>query len=35
MSWNVDELVARKEEIVDGGKLKVQLVGDFGPDQFK
>jgi len=35
VNWDVEELVARKEEIVKGGKLKINLVGDFGEDQFK
>lgn len=35
VNWDVEELVARKEEIVKGGKLKLNLVGDFGEDQFK
>jgi NAD(P)-dependent dehydrogenase (short-subunit alcohol dehydrogenase family) len=33
-NWDVDELVARKDEIVDGGKLMVNLVGTFGKEQF-
>ena len=35
VNWDVEELVARKEEIVEGDKLKVQLVGNFGQEQFK
>ena len=35
VNWDVEELVARKEEIVKGGKLKINLVGDFGENQFK
>ena len=33
VNLDVDELVTGKEEIVNGRKLKVQLIGDFGPDQ--
>jgi len=33
-NWNVDELVARKEEIAEGGKLSVVLKGEFGEKQF-
>lgn len=33
-NWSVDDLVARKEEIVAGGKLSVVLKGEFGQDQF-
>ncbi len=35
VNWDVDELVERKEEIVEGGKLKIGLVGGFGEEQFK
>jgi NAD(P)-dependent dehydrogenase (short-subunit alcohol dehydrogenase family) len=34
-NWDVDELVARREEIVNGGKLLIDIVGDIGADQFK
>jgi hypothetical protein len=31
----MEELVARKDEIVKEDKLKMILKGDFGPDQFE
>jgi NAD(P)-dependent dehydrogenase (short-subunit alcohol dehydrogenase family) len=34
-NWDADELVKRKEEIVNGGKLLIDIVGDIGADQFK
>lgn len=33
-NWSVNELVERKEEIVQQGKLSVGLVGEFGSNQF-
>ncbi|KAG4444286.1 hypothetical protein IFR05_000261 [Cadophora sp. M221] len=34
-NWSVDDLTARKEEIVTLGKLSVRLEGDFGHEQFE
>jgi hypothetical protein len=34
-NWSVDELVERKGEIVEGGKLSLVLKGEFGEGQFK
>ena len=34
-NWSVDELVARKEEIVSQEKLLVGIKGEFGEKQFK
>lgn len=33
-NWSVDDLVARKEEIVSEGKLSLVLKGEFGEEQF-
>lgn len=33
-NWSVDELVERKGEIIQQGKLSVGLVGEFGSNQF-
>lgn len=33
--WDVDELVARKEEILSGKQLTIRLFGTFGPEQFE
>ncbi|KAL1597191.1 hypothetical protein SLS60_008773 [Paraconiothyrium brasiliense] len=33
-NWDVDDLVKRKEEIVEGGLLKLNLMGQFGEKQF-
>ena len=33
-NWDVEELEARKKEIMEGEKLKIQLGGDFGDGQF-
>ncbi|KAI9805011.1 MAG: hypothetical protein M1833_006314 [Piccolia ochrophora] len=34
-NWSVEELVQRKQEIVDGGLLRIGLKGTLGIDQFK
>ncbi|KAK9367590.1 hypothetical protein V1509DRAFT_626419 [Lipomyces kononenkoae] len=34
-TWDVDELMARKEEILSGKKLTIGLFGTFGPEQFE
>ncbi|KAH9218601.1 putative oxidoreductase ucpA [Leptodontidium sp. 2 PMI_412] len=34
-NWSVDDLSARKEEIIAQGKLSVRLEGDFGHEQFE
>ena len=34
-NWCVDELVARKEEIVKNGLLSIDLTGKFGKEQFE
>ena len=34
-NWDVDELVARKDEIVSKDLLKVVLSGEFGAGQFE
>ncbi|KAK9238487.1 hypothetical protein V1525DRAFT_111220 [Lipomyces kononenkoae] len=34
-TWDVDELVARKEEILRGKNLTIGLFGTFGPEQFE
>jgi NAD(P)-dependent dehydrogenase (short-subunit alcohol dehydrogenase family) len=33
-NWSVDDLAARKEEIVSEGKLSLVLKGEFGKEQF-
>lgn len=33
-TWDVDELIARKEEILRGKDLTIGLLGMFGPEQF-
>ena len=34
-NWSVDDLVARKEEIVKDGLLNIDLKGKFGKEQFE
>jgi NAD(P)-dependent dehydrogenase (short-subunit alcohol dehydrogenase family) len=34
-NWSVDDLTARKDEIVSEGKLTISLKGEFGKKQFK
>ncbi|RDL34316.1 NAD(P)-binding protein [Venustampulla echinocandica] len=34
-NWCVEELKGREREVVEGGKLRMGLVGDFGAQQFK
>ncbi|KAK9323707.1 hypothetical protein V1517DRAFT_359596 [Lipomyces orientalis] len=34
-TWDVDELVARNEEILGGKQLTIGLIGTFGPEQFE
>lgn len=34
-NWSVDDLVTRKEEIVSQGKLKIDLAGELGQEQFR
>lgn len=34
-NWSVDDLTARKDEIVSQGKLSTVLKGEFGSQQFK
>lgn len=34
-NWSVDDLVTRKEEIVSQGKLKIDLIGELGQEQFR
>lgn len=34
-NWSVDELVKRKDEIVQGGLLEPGLTGRLGKDQFR
>ena len=33
--WSVDDLVARKDEILEGKVLRINLTGKFGPEQFQ
>jgi NAD(P)-dependent dehydrogenase (short-subunit alcohol dehydrogenase family) len=33
--WDVDDMVARREDIVSGGLLKMNMKGDFSAEQFK
>ncbi|KAH6670068.1 putative oxidoreductase ucpA [Halenospora varia] len=35
VNWSVDELVERKGEILEGGKLSAGVKGDFGIEQFQ
>ena len=34
-NWDVEEVLRRKEEIVEKGLLKINLTGQFGEQQFK
>ena len=34
-NWDVEDLEARKKEIVDGKRLQVALTGDFGPQNLQ
>jgi NAD(P)-dependent dehydrogenase (short-subunit alcohol dehydrogenase family) len=34
-NWNVDELVKRKDEIVEQGLLQLNMMGQFGEKHFK
>ena len=34
-NWSVDDLAARKDEIVSEGKLTISLKGEFGKQQFE